>query len=82
MQANKKAFYELDVEDNVGAQLAQKNVIEFPVIHVALNPDPETFPVFICNKPVIAKEEVKVEVQEPEGVPFPEEEIEEGEFVP
>jgi hypothetical protein len=90
LQSSKKAFYELDVEGNLGAQLSQKCVIEYPVIYVALNSDPEKFPVVVNLKSITSKTsqpppDVKLEtpiIQEAVGVPFREEEIEEGEFVP
>ncbi len=90
LQSSKKAFYELDVEGNLGAQLSQKCLIEYPVIHVALNSDPEKFPVVVNLKSITSNAsqpppDVKLEtpiIEEAVGVPFREEEIEEGEFVP
>ncbi|KAH9546410.1 hypothetical protein CY35_12G093800 [Sphagnum magellanicum] len=89
-ESSKKAFYELDVEGDLGAQLSQKCLIEYPVIHVALNSDPEKFPVVVNLKSITSNAsqpppDVKLEtpiIQEAVGVPFREEEIEEGEFVP
>jgi hypothetical protein len=89
LQGNSKIFYELDVGDTVRSQLAHKTVYEFPVIHVALNPDPIKFPVFVTKplssatpaSPVMDVEPVDEE-EDPVGKFFREEEIEEGEFVP
>lgn len=89
LQGNSKVFYELNVEDTVCSQLAHKTVYEFPVIHVALNPDPIKFPVVVTKPlsiatpapPVFDVEPVDEE-EDPVGKFFREEEIEEGEFVP
>lgn len=88
-EGNSKVFYELNVEDTVCSQLAHKTVYEFPVIHVALNPDPIKFPVVVTKPlsiatpapPVFDVEPVDEE-EDPVGKFFREEEIEEGEFVP
>ncbi|KAG0583352.1 hypothetical protein KC19_3G129500 [Ceratodon purpureus] len=91
-EGNKKIFYELDVEATVCSQLAHKTVYEFPVIHVALNPDPVKFPVLVTKPlptatptpPVYDVEPVfeEEEEEDPVGKFFREEEIEEGEFIP
>lgn len=81
------------MECTVRSQLAHKAVYEFPVIHVALNPDPVKFPVLVTKplstatpasplfdvEPVDEEEE---EEEDPVGKFFREEEIEEGEFIP
>ena len=89
VQGNKKVFYDLDVEGTVRSQLTHKTVYEFPVIHVALNPDPVKFPVLVTKPSSTAPpvfdvdEEVEEEEEaDPVGKFFREEEIEEGEFIP
>ena len=90
LQGNSKVYYELDIESTVRSQLAHKTVYEFPVIHVALNPDPIKFPVVFTKPlstatpapPVVDIEPIDEDEEDPVGKFFREEEIEEGEFVP
>eukprot|EP01018_Ginkgo_biloba_P018680 Gb_31757 [translate_table: standard] len=89
----KKLYYELTMTEPFRSQLAHKTIIEYPVVHVVLPANSMEFELGEDLDPVPEKvvkplnvdemEDLKLDdLVKLEGIPFREEEIEEGEFVP
>jgi len=90
-KGTKNLYFELNITEPLRSQLACKTIIEYPVIHVVLPAQSTQFEVFkrldqVPEKVVKSSTVDEMEYQKLddlvhlEGVPFREEEIEEGEF--
>lgn len=90
-KGNKNLYFELNITEPLRSQLAGKIIIEYPVIHVVLPAHSKQFEVFkhldqvpekvVKSSTVDEMEDQKLDLVHLEcGVPFREEEIEEGEL--
>lgn len=88
-QAAEKEYFELTLGNPLKDQLADKSIVEYPTIHVLLPGSLGNFASAKISKAVPPKVLVPDEIvgdriqdpQELEGVPFKEEDFEEGEYL-